>query len=261
MIRGIFHFAIFGFLAALSAVDAQDVPTVDQSPNEAVEKAIQTFNERNAKKTNEVTVILPPPETESNPGQPIQAAENPAAAEKPPPVLVTGKPPQHTADTPTALKEEPNRKEEGLSIRVEKIQTGTGAIDPAQVELLAPFPPKPIGSPPPGWRLENPESIPPVQREINLSDNAKITLSIRPHILVPDANGSSSFRILEPGYDSALGYQQTATVGAVLQRSLRQMDEDSKQLGEVINQLEQLVASLPQPEVPPKATVIPNRKR
>lgn len=229
------------------------------------------------RKTNEVTVVLPPPEEEAEPADAIVRPASPAPAEKAPaekqettasvsPVLVTGKPPQnaHLIEADAIPPTTPGGvKKDDLVIRVEKIQTGQGTLDPKKVELASPFPPKPLGAPPPGWKLENPESIQPILREIELTPGAKIHLSIRPHVLVPETDGAASFNVREPGFDSSLGYGQTATVGAILSRSLRQMDEDSKQLGQVIDQLEQLVISLPKPQDPPRAEPVPptTRKR
>ena len=71
-----------------------------------------------------------------------------------------------------------------------------------------------------------------------------------PHVLVPDTDGSTTFPVDEPGYDSALGYQQTATIGAILTNSLQRMEEDSKQMGHAIDSLQQLLVSLPKPAEP-----------
>jgi hypothetical protein len=57
--------------------------------------------------------------------------------------------------------------------------------------------------------------------------------------------------VAEPGFDPALGYRQNTTVGAVLSRSIRQLDEDSKNLGAAIDNLQQLLVSLPRQEPEP----------
>ena len=59
------------------------------------------------------------------------------------------------------------------------------------------------------------------------------------------------FTISEPGFDPSLGYQQTSTVGSILANSIRQLDEDAKQLGNAIDNLQQLLVSLPKPEPAP----------
>jgi hypothetical protein len=137
-------------------------------------------------------------------------------------------------------------------VRVEKLQTGTGNIDPSQVKLLAPFPAKPLAQAPAGWRLEASENAPPITREVELSPGNKITLTVRPHLLVPDVNGTSVFNVPEPGFDASLGYRQNATVGAILAHSVRQLEDDSKELGAAIDQLQQLLVSLPKPEPQPE---------
>lgn len=177
----------------------------------------------------------------------------------PAPVLVTGRPPEETATDPapevipeetivTASDEESPKPENGLVVRVEKLHAGKGAVDPSKVKLLAPFPAKPLAPAPAGWRLDVSESAPPFTREVEIASGSKITLTIKPHVLVPDADGAGVFTISEPGYDSSRGYQQASTVGAILSNSIRQLDEDSKQLGSAIDNLQQLLISLPKPE-------------
>lgn len=279
-------------LALISAAAAQNIPGTRDS--EAVENAIREFHARKNKPANEVSVALPPPdETPENTGVkpesvpaaaeiprsenhatpetspppteqeiPTEAentAESPAVKTVAEPVLVTGKPPENIRIEDLTETETP--KKEGVTVRVEKLQTGQGPIDPKKVDLQAPFPPKPIGAAPVGWHLENPESVAPVSREIELGPGAKIHLSIRPHILVPDSDGATSFSVREPGYDASLGYLQTATVGAILSRTVARMDDDTKQLGQVIDQLQQLMASLPKNETPPRAIPAESRKR
>jgi hypothetical protein len=69
------------------------------------------------------------------------------------------------------------------------------------------------------------------------------------------------FTIAEPGFDRSLGYRQTDTVGAILANSIRQLEQDSKQLSTAIDNLQQLLVSLPKEEVPaPQAIPIPTRK-
>ena len=77
---------------------------------------------------------------------------------------------------------------------------------------------------------------------------------------------TTTFSVPEPGFDPALGYRQNATVGAVLARSIRQLDEDSRDLGNAIDKLQQLLVSLPKPEpaaeiIPPEPTPKPGNKR
>lgn len=216
-------------------------------------------------KRSEVTVVL------DDVGQPLVPdadlkpadAPKPAATEAPKPdaapaspVLVTGKPPEH-AELVDATPDEPHDPERGVAVRVEKIQTGNGPVDPKQVKLLAPFPAKPLSEAPRGWALDANGSAPPFTREVEIAPGAKITLSIRPHLLVPVTDGAGTFGVNEPGFDSALGYQQPGTVGAILATSVSQLDEDSKKLGEAIDRLQQLIISLPSPDPePPAATPV-----
>lgn len=241
-----------------SAQNVTEEPKADP-----VLEAIQKFSDRDQEKPNEVSVVLEP------------AGEAPVTLEEETkPVLVTGKPPEETTvatppePTPTdtvATEPEPPKPENGLAVRVERLHTGHGAIDPAQVKLLAPFPAKPLAQPPAGWRLDASDSAPPFTREVEIAPGSKITLTIRPHLLIPDANGADVFTISEPGYENALGYQQTATVGAILSNSIRQLEEDSTQLSAAIDSLQQLLVSLPKPEPQaqpqPESKPANNRKR
>jgi hypothetical protein len=256
---------------------------VAEEPQEdPVQAAIREFNRRDSKEPNEVTVVLPPPDEASAASKEDETSE--ASAEDAEPessadeepieaaVLVTGKAPEdselveeteETSPDEEEVPEEPAPKPRtGLEVRVQKIQSGTGTIDPSQVKLLAPFPAKPLAEAPAGWHFEASEEAPPFTREVELSPGKHITLSIRPHLLVPDTNGVDVFTISEPGYEPSLGYSQNATVGAVLSQSIRQLDEDSKQLGGVIDNLQQLLVSLPKPEPAPepKTGASPKRK-
>jgi hypothetical protein len=83
---------------------------------------------------------------------------------------------------------------------------------------------------------------------VELSPGNTITLSIRPDLLVPDADGVAVFSVPEPGFDATLGYRQTATVGTILSRSISQMEDDSIQLGTALDKLQQILISLPKPD-------------
>lgn len=266
--------AIFG--APLAG--AQNVSTGEPQVDPVLD-AIQKFNELDKKeKDNEVTVVLDPvgeptapvPATEE--AKPQDAKPEPAPVqEAASPVLVTGKPPEAPEAAPPAAVaeaqpvspiEETPKSQDGLAVSVEKLQTGTGSIEPSQVKLLAPFPAKPLAPAPAGWHLDASDSAPPFTREVEIAPGTKVTLTIRPHLLVPDADGANVFAIPEPGYDNSLGYQQAATVGAILSNSIRQLDQDSKRLGNAIDNLQQLLVSLPKPEEPqPEVKPATTRKR
>ena len=180
-----------------------------------------------------------------------EVIEAKAADETTKPVLVSG--------TPQEEEQPVKAPETGVAVRVDKLSTGQGIIDPSSVKLLAPYPPKALAQPPAGWRLDTSDSATPFTREVEIAAGSKITLTIRPHLLVPDADGAQVFSIPEPGYDSALGYQQVATIGAILGNSISQLDEDSKYLGASIERLQQLLISLPksEPQAAPEPPVKP----
>ncbi len=258
--------AILSILASVCSV-AQNVK--EEPLSDPVLDAIQKFKNRDKTKPNEVSVVL-----EDVTSPPAEVSEPPK--EKEPSlddaVLVTGKPPEGADVIVPAIEKpadaiaidlegESPSPEDGLAVRVERLQTGKGTIDPSKVKLLAPFPAKPLAAAPAGWHLDASETAPPFTREVEISPGSKITLTIRPHLLVPDADGAQVFNIQEPGYDNSLGYQQTATVGAILSNSIRQLDEDSKQLGDAIDRLQQLLVSLPKPEIQPELKPATIRKK
>lgn len=276
-------FASITLLGVLCSL-AQDATR--ESQEDTVKKAIREFNENHSRKTNEVTVVLDPvgvpPAPIPEEAKPEPVPETPStepvmvigsAPDESEPVMVTGSapdesepvndteaeiashepPPAIAPSSPPAIPDEPAPKpRQGLAVRVEKLQTGTGNIDPSQVKLLAPFPAKPLAQAPAGWRLETSENAPPITREVELSPGNKITLTVRPHLLVPDVNGTTVFNVPEPGFDASLGYRQNTTVGAILAHSVRQLEDDSKELGTAIDQLQQLLVSLPKPEPQPE---------
>lgn len=219
---------------------------------------------REPRKSNEVTVVLDPPSFEKAPQETTPAVAPP----EPPPALIDNldslppaapaAPVAPVAETPQpTVTEEPLApvvqafpKKQGVIVSVEKLQTPTGPIDPADVKLLAPFLAKPKFKTPEGWKLETVSTAPPFNREVEIAPGSKVTLSIRPHVLIPDTDGVTSFPITEPGYNSSLGYQQTSTISALLSNSLHQMESDSKAMGDAIDGLQQLLVSLPKPAAP-----------
>lgn len=265
------HLAAFAWIGlTLASASAQNVP--QDSPEDPVQQAIREFNERDPSKPNEITVVLDPASQNLSAENP---APDPAADQKPSgtPVLVTGRPPESAAPeatreaAPPPAEPPPSDPRKGLSVRVEKLQAGSGKIDPSKVKLLAPFPAKPLSQPPAGWKIEASESAPPFIREVELAPGRKMTLTVKPQVLVPVADGVDTFSIAEPGFNPAMGYHQDATVGAVLSRSIRELDDDAKALGIAVDNLQQLLVSLPKSEPPSAAPANPveqpatNRKR
>ena len=262
-------------LTALGSILAHAQNVVEDPQPDPVLEAIREFNSRDKEKPNEITVTLDPIGEPPAPITKVDPQATPPSEDKSQPaeaVLVTGKPPEgaeliqkpqpkaEEAPAP-APEEEAPKPQQGLAVRIEKLQTGTGVVDPKQVKLLAPFPAKPLAQPPAGWHLVSSENAPPFTRKVELSPGSEITLTIRPHLLVPDADGANIFTVSEPGYDPSLGYEQTATVGAVLSNSIRQLEDESKQLGTAIDSLQQLLISLPKPAPQPEVKPATARKK
>jgi hypothetical protein len=178
------------------------------------------------------------------------------------PVLVTGTPPEGAEIEDAGPPKTP--EPEGVTVQVEPGKGGTGKVDAASVKLLAPFPAKPLSQPPSGWRLEHPEDAPAITKEVPLANGTRISLSIRPHLLVPDADGENVIAVQEPGYDPTLGYAQAGTISAVLANSVEHMEDDSRKLGDALDRLGQLLSSLPTPQPPPpvaKEVISPEKKK
>lgn len=181
----------------------------------------------------------------------------PAASEEP--VLVTGRPPGENDEAAEANAEPPPPvpEPEGVIVNVEPGTGGTAAVDAKSVKLLAPFPARPLSHPPAGWRLEHPKELPAFTQEVALKNGTRIQLSIRPHLLVPDADGARVISVKEPGFEAEKRYAQTGTMSAVLANSIEQLDKDSHQMGEALDRLEQLLGSLPATDTPPRAHPVP----
>ncbi len=223
--------------------------------NDPVQEAIRKFENARNNKPAEVTVVLEPPAEAADPpsfqAPPPDIKENtepstapPKSPDIPPSDTTSPTPPPTDTETPT---EQPT----GVSVSIHKLESGGRPLDTSKLKILAPFPAKPLAQPPHGWIIEPSDNIPPYTREVELEPGKTITLSVKPHVLAPNADGFDTFIVPEPGYDTALEYQQTATIGAILAGSLRQLDSDSKQLGFALDQLQQLLISLPKPKARP----------
>jgi hypothetical protein len=158
----------------------------------------------------------------------------------------------------------PSAPKPGLAVRVSGFTGGSSKIDPKKISLKAPFPAKPLGSIPSGWKLVRADDQTPVfDTDVEVAPGGpSLQLKVRPHILVPDANGASVFSINEPGFNPAKGYRQDATIGAILGDSIRSLKEDEKRMDGAIQRLEQLLISLPETApATPNAIAKPKSKR
>lgn len=231
-------------LLAIIPIHAQDDP---------VQEAIRIFENSRDKKPAEVTVVLEPPAESPDPSTDPSTDLNPppepsASAEAPAPTLPdTPSPAPPSAPLAETATDQPT----GISVSVRKLEAGGRPLDTSKLKVLAPFPAKPLAPPPHGWLIEPSDNIPPYSREVELEPGKTVTLSVKPHVLIPNADGFDTFIVPEPGYDPTLEYKQNATIGSVLAGSLRQLDADSKQLGFALDQLQQLLISLPKPKARP----------
>lgn len=264
-------FLIFCILSATLYGQNLDSETTEKKVSAEVQKAIDEFNQmkRSGKELKqEVTVVLesPVPRAITVPEEKVIA---PPIEKIKKPVLISGKPPEDkeasasTESPPDLLKNPPTPpspdlvEEPGLEIRVESIRKGKGLIDPKLVKLRSSFPPKPLGIPPEKWTMVKSDNAPVFKREVELQPGTIISLNIAPHILIPEADGSETFSVNEPGFIPVEGYRQATSVSAILGKSIVQLDEDSKQIGNALSELHILLASLPQPEVDPEQITKP----
>lgn len=243
----------------LTPLAAQTAPAKDGESSDLpdpVVEAIRKFRELQGQDSQrDVSVDLTADAAPADSGKP---ESTPAATTESKPA---------TTDTPAAAAP-PQEPAKGVTIKVEPIQQGAGAIDPATVKLLAPFPPKPLGAIPPGWKLEvDSPGAPAFVQRAEIKSGVTVPLSVKPHVLVPATTPDTAFSVTEPGFVSDNGYPQATTVGAVLAASVTRLDEDSKQLGNAIEQLQQIVSALPKqepkpepkPDPRPSAKPTPNR--
>jgi hypothetical protein len=160
-----------------------------------------------------------------------------------------------------APEQKSEQLESALAQGVEPLQAGTIGLDPKKLTLHAPYPAKLLAAAPAGWRLAVEGNAPNQTRVVQFAPGVKVALVVKPHILIPDSNGTEIFTIPEPGFDSLLGDQQTTTVNAILTTSINQLDEDCVQLGNAIDNLQQLLIALPQLESPPASPATSGKKR
>jgi hypothetical protein len=258
----------------ISLVPAQDADPDSIPDAEQIQKAIDEFNRNRKAKPAEITVVLPPPgKTEATPDKTEETPRAIAVEEKPTnkkPMLISGKSPEARKEEP-AKPLEPESKEktpdagaiaeipaetpaEPISVRVESIRSGSGKIDPNDIEIKSSFTTKALIPAPAGWKLGSEKNAPAFSRQVEIKPGTFISLEITPHILSPDADATKVFSVTEPGYDYKKGYQQDQTVANILESSITQLETDSLKMGSALSELHRLLASLPKPETPASNT-------
>jgi hypothetical protein len=195
--------------------------------------------------------IVDPSETD----KPSADKEKSGEEEKPKPA--DDKPAKSAKDI--APPEPPKDPEKGVSVHVSGFTGNASKVDPKSISLKAPFPAKPLGAIPNGWKLVRADDTVPIfDTKVEISSGSGLQLKVRPHVLIPDANGATIFAVGEPGFDPAKGYRQAATIGAILGKSIQDLKDDEKRMDGAIERLEQLLNSLPEPT--PASPATPKRK-
>jgi len=180
------------------------------------------------------------------------AAEEEAAADIDDVVasILAGEPPAADAGESQPAADDGAPLPDGPLLRVQSLRdTGGQRVDAGEIRITAPFAAKPIGRPSAGWKLVTSPDAPAFVENVEVAPGTWLELSIRPHVLVPDADGRSVFQIPEPGFDTAHGYKQAATISSAIASSLDQLEADARVLGEVSDELEQILISLPKPAI------------
>jgi hypothetical protein len=233
------HAAAAAMLCATTA-PAQDM---EQGIPPNVLDAIREFNQRDTPEK--------PAETPA-PAEPTEASEQKPAAEEVDDVIasILADEPEKTTPEANAPPPESEPTPDGPAVRVQALRTTNGSkVDPSDVKISAPFAAKPIGRAPEGWKLVKLENAPEFVENVEVAPGTWLTLSIRPHVLVPDADGRTVFQIPEPGFNPTVGYHQDTTISSAIASSLDQLEDDARVLGQVIDQLEQILISLPKPAI------------
>lgn len=150
------------------------------------------------------------------------------------PVLIKIREPMETAD-------------EGIRLQVDEASDDSEVVTYEEdAKITAPWPAKPDENIPDGWELSPaPENLVDYKTSIVLENGKSISVTMTPFVLVPKNEDSSVVRIQEPGFDATMLNEQDATMGALLGSATQQLEEKEKQTATVINNLQQLLSSLP----------------
>jgi hypothetical protein len=236
--KPIIHAIAAAFALVLAAPAIGQYEGEIEIPDHVLE-AIREFNEREPGAPNEVIVILDPPTAEEPPGKSAagETADQEAIDDVVASILANEEETEPAEPAP-----------HGPEVRVQALRDpGATNIQAEDIKINAPFAAKPLGRPSNGWKLVSSPNVEAFTKNVEVTPGTWLTLSIRPHVLVPEADGQSVFQIREPGFDPALGYKQASTISASIASSLRQLEDDSQLLGQVIDDLEQILISLPRP--------------
>jgi hypothetical protein len=146
-----------------------------------------------------------------------------------------------------------------VEVMVEATSSPHHRTAPSEMRILAPFAPKLPAALPAGWRLVRDPGAPDFRKEVSLPSGGSITLRIKPLVLVPDADGITSFAIQEPGSAPGPGGKQPEPIASILARSNAGLQRDAAELSATLDSLRRLLVSLPNiaPSTPPAPAGIP----
>lgn len=158
--------------------------------------------------------------------------------------------PQPHADETSELEEktEPADQKDGVVVRIEIPKQIRTADNSKKFKILSPWAPKPLQAAPIGWRYIAANPNQSYKTSVNLKSGKKLSLKITPYLLVPERS-PLVVQVLEPGYSPAEGYRQQNSVTATLETSNQLLLKASNSLVDSISNLEELLLTLPKPEV------------
>ena len=144
--------------------------------------------------------------------------------------------------------EDTETADEGIHLQVDQFpDEGAAKKGTQEPRITAPWPAKPDQNIPNGWKLvPAPESLNDFKISVNLEDGQTVHLTMTPFVLAPRKGGSVIAAVVEPGFDPVQFDQQEKTMGALLSSATIQLEQKEKQAAVVIDQLQQLLSSLPQ---------------
>lgn len=140
----------------------------------------------------------------------------------------------------------PAKQDGGLVVRTEIPKQIKLSDDTGELKILTPWAPKPLQSPPVGWRYITAPNEKRYKTTVELKSGKQVSLSIAPYILVPE-DSPAVVQITEPGYIPTDGYRQKNSVSASLTKSNKLLSDASKSLDKSIADLKQLLDTLPSP--------------
>ncbi|MDP0491990.1 MAG: hypothetical protein Q7Q71_13150 [Verrucomicrobiota bacterium JB023] len=108
-----------------------------------------------------------------------------------------------------------------------------------------------LGAVPAGWQVVEAEGQPPLVRKIVLKDGSEAEVKVRPFVLKPIADNQTKFSVRDPSFQKKDGFYQPL-LEAAIQRQEQALREGERDMEVALNNLRQLLLTLPEAEPEPK---------